>query len=289
MKKIVIALMCLVTSSAFAQSYKGYPDIPDNTVGYATQVIDYSPGTGVSEQYKHSEYILGEPDYYTTTNSFALGNSGSIVVGFSPFIIKPSGDNSADFYIYEVETYEPWDAYVSNDLENWVKAPVVFKDVTATTGGTKGRGSVVGYDVDAISATDTYKYVKIVDTSNSGFANSAGSDIDAVVVTSAVYSGNGAIVDTDSRNGLVYNLMSDQETGAVGVKIIDKQDGVRYIPFSTDASLEPVALSVQGNFNCDDEKDINVLAIKSDTKVPLNIIKDQAGNDIRTIDNSVVN
>ncbi len=286
MKKFALAVLCMLSTTAFAQSYKGYPDIPGDTVGYATQVISYSPGTGVAAKYKNSSYILGEPDYYTTSNSFALGNSGSIVVSFSPFIIKPSGDNSADFYVYEVETYEPWDAYVSNDLENWEKVPAVFKDVTSTSGGTKGRGSVVGYDVDAISAAQTYKYLKIVDTSNSGFADSAGSDIDAVVVTSAVYAGNGKIVDTDSRNGLVYNLLSDQDTGAVGVKIIDKQDGVRYIPFSTDASLEAVALSVQGNFDCDDEKDINVLAIKSDTKVPLNIIKNQAGNEIRTIDNS---
>lgn len=287
MKKTVIALMCLVTTSVFAQSYQGYPDIPGNTVGYATQVIEYSPGPGV--KYNDPKFILGEPDYYTNKNSFSLGNSGSVVVSFSPFVIKPSGNNAADFYVYEIETYEKWDVFVSNDLKDWLPVKEVFKDVTPTSSGAKGRGSVVGYDVDGINATDTYKYVKIVDTSNSGYPNTPGSDIDAVVVTSALYSGNGIIVDTDSRNGLVYNLMSEQDTGAVGVKIIDKQDGVRYIPFSSDSSLEPIALSVQGNFDCDDEKDINVLAIKSDTKVPLNIIKDQAGKDIRTIDNSVVN
>nr|WP_159465411.1 cell envelope biogenesis protein OmpA [Scandinavium goeteborgense] len=285
---IGIALVSL-SASSFAQSYEGYPDIPGTTVGYATQVMDYQPGPGVGEDYQHTEDTLGQPNYYTEGNSFALGQGGSLVLAFTPFEIKPSGTSESDFYVYEVNTYEPWDAYVSNDMINWVKATPSFSDTTDESGGSKGRGSVVGYDIDAISPTTNYKYVKIVDTSNSTFTNTAGSDIDAVLTTSGQYTGGGTIVDTDSRNGMVFNLEKDKATGAVDVKKISKDGSVEHIMFSEDDSLDPIALSVQGNFDCDDAKDINVLATRKSDDVPVNIIKDQQGNDIATIDNSITN
>lgn len=291
-KAVIGITLCSLSAASFAQSYTGYPDIPGSAVGTAAKIMSYSPGTGVSSDRQQTETVLGAPDFYTQSEHipFSLGNSGNIVLSFYPYSIKPSGSSEADVYVYEEGAYDSWDAYVSNDQENWTKLTAVFSDVTSTDPDNVDptRGSVVGYDVDLLSSTASYKYLKIVDTSNTTDAPTAGSDIDAVVVTSAQYSVGGTLVDTDSRNSTVYNLEKDQTTGAIDVKKISKDGSVQHIMFSDDDSLDPIALSVQGNFDCDDEKDINVLATRKSDGVQLNIIKDQAGNDITTIDNSVV-
>ncbi|MBN3188629.1 cell envelope biogenesis protein OmpA [Pectobacterium brasiliense] len=291
MKKYVIALMCLFSVSAFAETYKGYPDIPGTAVGFATEVVSYTPGPKVSSNFKDPKRALGAPNRYSSgETTFSLGAAGSVVLRFSPYAIKKSGTADADFYVYEVGTYESWDAYVSNDGSEWIKAKPVFQDINPTAGNVAtNRGSVVGYDVDVIDSTsDSFAYLKIVDTSLSTYADSPGADIDAVVVTSAKALGSEVFVDTDSRNGTVYNLYQNDVTGAVGVKIINKDNAVSYVPFSTDDSLKAIALSLQGDFNCDDEKDINVLAARKSDSSQVNIIKQQNGTAIKTIDNSVI-
>ncbi|QHP80909.1 cell envelope biogenesis protein OmpA [Pectobacterium odoriferum] len=290
MKKYVIALMCLFSVSAFAETYKGYPDIPGTAVGFATEVVSYTPGPKVSSSFKDPKRALGAPNRYSSgETTFSLGAAGSLVLRFSPLAIKKGGTVDADFYVYEVGTYESWDAYVSVDGNEWIKATPVFKDINpAPSNVATNRGSVIGYDVDVIESTsDSFAYLKIVDTSLSTYADSPGADIDAVVVTSAKALGSEVFVDTDSRNGTIYNLYQNDVTGAVGVKIINKDNTVSYVPFSTDDSLKAVALSLQGDFNCDDEKDINVLATKTADNVQVNIIKQQNGTAIKTIDNSV--
>ncbi|MDE8741460.1 cell envelope biogenesis protein OmpA [Pectobacterium polaris] len=290
MKKYAIALMCLFSVSAFAETYKGYPDIPGTAVGFATEVVNYTPGPKVSSSFKDPKRALGAPNRYSSGEAtFSLGAAGSLVLRFSPLAIKKGGTVDADFYVYEVGTYESWDAYVSVDGNEWIKATPVFKDINPAPGNVAtNRGSVIGYDVDVIESTsDSFAYLKIVDTSLSTYANSPGADIDAVVVTSAKALGSEVFIDTDSRNGTIYNLYQNDVTGAVGVKIINKDNTVSYVPFSTDDSLKAVALSLQGDFNCDDEKDINVLATKTADNVQVNIIKQQNGTAIKTIDNSV--
>ncbi|MDG0802702.1 cell envelope biogenesis protein OmpA [Pectobacterium polaris] len=290
MKKYAIALMCLLSVSVFAETYKGYPDIPGTAAGFATEVVSYTPGPKVSSSFKDPKRALGAPNRYSSgETTLSLGAAGSLVLRFSPLAIKKSGTVDADFYVYEVGTYESWDAYVSMDGNEWIKATPVFKDINPALGNVAtNRGSVIGYDVDVIdSISDSFAYLKIVDTSLSTYANSPGADIDAVVVTSAKALGSEVFVDTDSRNGTIYNLYQNDVTGAVGVKIINKDNTVSYVPFSTDDSLKAVALSLQGDFNCDDEKDINVLATKTADNVQVNIIKQQNGTAIKTIDNSV--
>lgn len=290
MKKYIIALMCMISTSAFAQSYTGYPDIPGTAVGFATEVISYTPGTNVGTSNQYTERVLGAPDYYTAgVNTFSLGAGGNIVVGFGLNAIKKSGTSDADFYIYEVGTYESWNTFVSNDGVTWTKATPSFTEINpASSNTTTSRGSIIGYDIDVISSEEeSFRYVKIVDTSLSSYSGSAGADIDAIVLTSVKVLGTEVFVDTDSRNGKVYNLYQNDVTGAVGVKIINKDSTVSYVPFSTDDSLKAVALSLQGDFNCDDEKDINVLATQTADNVQVNIIKQQDGTAIKTIDNSV--
>lgn len=291
MKKLILMLACAFSVSAFAQSYSGYPDIPGTAQGYATKVVSYSPGPGVGASYAVPSRALGAPNYYSASEQpFSLGPGGNVVLSFDPLVIKKSGTSDADFYVYEEAGYESWDVYVSNDGVNWIKAPVAFQDINpAPLQTTTNRGSVVGYDVDSLASSNgTFAYVKLVDTSNTTFSGTPGSDIDAVVITSSQAAGTDVLVDTDSRNGKVYDLYQNSSTGAVGVKIIDKDNKVTYIPFSTDSSLEAVALSLQGDFNCDDEKDINVLATRKSDSVQLNIIKQQDGTAIRIIDNSAV-
>lgn len=280
MKKLIQAAigMALVTMSAssFAQVYAGFPDIPATGKGFMTSVISYDVGPGVKPSWQAPDYALGEPD----THDAILGRLGSIVLNTAPLSIVSDGTSAADFYVYEGAEYESWDTFVSVDNETWVK-------VEPVSSAENSVGTVKGYDVDSISPSGKYPYIKLIDTSNSAGDTSSGADIDAVVIASAQYTGGGEIVDTDSRNGEVFNLEKDQATGAVDVKKISKDGSVQHIPFSTDDSIEPIALSVQGNFDCDDAKDINVLATRKADNVPVNIIKDQAGNDIATIDNSV--
>ncbi|MCU5772841.1 cell envelope biogenesis protein OmpA [Erwiniaceae bacterium BAC15a-03b] len=290
MKNAIFAFTCLLSTSVFAQSYTGYPDIPGTAQGYATKVVSYTPGSGVASGYNVPAHALGAPNYFSESEqAFALGPGGNVVLSFEPLAIKKNGTNAADFFIYEEAVYDSFDAYVSNDGVNWLKAPVAFQDINPTpSGSATTRGSVIGFDVDSLaSITGSFALVKIVDTSRTTGGNAPGADIDAVVVTSAENLGSDVLVDTDSRNGVVYDLYQNSVTGAIGVKIIDKNNVVKFVTFSTDASLQAIALSLQGDFNCDDQKDINVLAARKSDNVQLNIIKQQDGTALKTIDNSV--
>lgn len=290
MKNIIFAVACLLSTSAFAQSYQGYPDIPGSAQGYATKVVSYTPGSGVANGYNVPAHALGAPNYFSENEqAFALGPGGNVVLSFEPLAIIKNGTNAADFFVYEEAVYESFDAYVSNDGLTWIKAPVAFQDINPTPSGqATTRGSVIGFDVDSLaSTTGSFAFVKVVDTSRTTGGNAPGADIDSVVVTSAENLGFDVLVDTDSRNGVVYDLYQNSSTGSVGVKIIDKNNTVNYVPFSSDASLQAIALSVQGDFNCDDQKDINVLATRKSDSVEVNIIKQQDGVAIKTIDNGV--
>ncbi|QKN80775.1 cell envelope biogenesis protein OmpA [Scandinavium goeteborgense] len=279
---IGIALVSL-SASSFAQVYDGYPDIPADGVGFASQVSSYDVGSGsVQAPQDDPTRALGEPDQAT----LSLGGGGNVVLSTGDLTLHTDGTDgtdAADFYVYEHKLLESWDTYVSKDNLTWEKIEPVSTQSNSI-------GNVDGYDLDSLgSDSDGYNYIKLVDTSFSSTTATSGADIDGVVLATAKYSGGGELVDTDSRNGTIYNLEKSKKTGAVDVKKISKDGSVDYIPFSTDDSLEPIALSVQGNFDCDDAKDINVLATRKSDDVPVNIIKDQKGNDIATIDNSITN
>ncbi|MEG1421297.1 MAG: cell envelope biogenesis protein OmpA [Citrobacter sp.] len=270
--------MALVTMSAssFAEAIANYPDIPATIAGTTHSYVDWNPGEGTASPHNDPQHAVGLPDDYST----ALGRSGEIVLSTAPSILTGDTTAAADFYVYEGAEYESWDTYVSKDNLTWVKLDSVWND-------SNSQGTVKGYDVDSITSGGEFTYIKIIDTSNSAGSTSSGTDVDGIALASVKYSGTGQIVDTDSRNGVVYDLFKDGASGAVAVKKISKDGSVEYIPFSTDDSLEPIALSVQGDFDCDDAKDINVLATRKSDGVQLNIIKDQMGSDIATIDNSV--
>lgn len=240
-------------------------------------VVSYSPGAGAASPNNNPSSAIGVPDDSATS----LGRGGNIVISMEPMELQGDGTAAADFYVYEYVVYNSWDTYVSSDNESWTKLESVSSSKNST-------GTVKGYDVDAINNSQ-FLYIKIVDASNGSGSSSTGADIDGVVIASAKRSTEENIVDTDSWNGTVYNLEQEKTSGAVEVKIIDKANEVKHVPFSTDDSLSPIALSVQGNFDCDDEKDLNVLAIRKIDGVAVNVIKDTSGNDVKTIDNSMIN
>ncbi|WP_435953073.1 cell envelope biogenesis protein OmpA [Dryocola sp. BD626] len=273
--KVAISLGFMsLTGPCMAQSYAGYPDIPAVGVEAATDVVSFTPGAGTSSP--NQSYTLGEPDNL----SASLGRGGSIVLTMEPMVLTGDGTSAADFYIYEAVVYNSWDTFVSADNKSWTKVDSISTQANS-------KGTVKGYDIDTVGDL-SYRYVKIVDTSNESGSTSAGADIDSLLVAHAEYTSSLKIIDTDTRNGLVFNLEEDTNNGGVDVKIISKQNDISHIQYSIDDSLIPLALSVQGNFDCDDEKDINVLATRKSDGVQLNIIKDIYGKDIKTIDNSLL-
>ena len=276
-KMLFVATMLFTTMPCLAHVYAGYPDIPAEALASGTSVINYTPGSGVVSPENTPSYALGNPNDQATS----LGRGGSIVVTMAPMSLIGDTTSAADFYVYEYKVYNSWDTYVSSDNETWLKIDPVSTEENST-------GTVKGYDVDSLGAS-SYPYIKLVDTSNESGSSSAGADIDGIVIASAKATADESIVDTDSRNGMIYNLEENKISGAVDVKIIDKNNGVKHVQFSTDDSLLPIALSVQGNFDCDDEKDINVLAIRKSDNIAVNIIKDTSGNNIKMIDNKLIN
>lgn len=255
------------------EQYENYPEVPGTAIGYATSV-EFNPGPGTV--LTSADNALGVPD----NNAVPLGQGGTLIMGVAPFVISSDASVGGDFYIIEQGLLEEWDTFVSNDKINWQRVEYVYSK-------TNGSGTTRGYNVDGLENSEGgFAFVKVVDTSYSAGPSYAGADIVGMVVTSGKYNSGETIVDTDSDNGVVYNLIKRDGFG-VTVKIIKSDLSVEYVDFSTDDSLEPVALSAQGNFHLSDTKDINVLAIRQSDGVPLNIIKDQQGNEILTIDNSV--
>lgn len=290
MKKLHILLLCAFSASAMADAYTTYKPLPEKVTGFAKSVVQYSPGEGASGIGAVTDNILKAPDDPNSGangpfNFLSLGKGGSVIVEMDS-AIQADGTSASELYVFESRSYETFDVYISNDRTNWTKLAISSSAIQ------DGAGSWVSFNLDGqVSPGQAYRYVRIVDTGKVGsmVAGTYGADIDAVVSTAALPAeANYKYFDTDSRNGKVYDLYQNTATGAIGVKIIDKQNHVTYIPFSTDSSLDAVALSLQGDFNCDDEKDINVLATRKSDSVQLNIIKQQDGTAIRTIDNATV-
>ena len=290
MKKLILIAGLIASFSSFAEKYTTYAETPGVAQGFATNVVSYSPGAGASGAATTQSRILGAPDDTndgTASKSLSLGKKGNVVVQVGPNALKADGTTANDLYIFESSWWESFDVYVSTDN-------VTFTKLTPTTQSiaTSGKGSWLGFDIDGqVDPYQAYPFIKIVDTSNSTSTvpGTDGADIDAVVIMSAVTpAGNNIYYDTDATNGSIFNLYKDADTGAVGVKVIRADNSVYYIPYSADDSLEPVALSVQTDFNSDSENDVEVLVTRKADNAQLNIVRATTGALIRTVDNSVV-
>lgn len=277
MKKIMFALALLLPGISSAASFTGYDTIPGDVVSFATEVVDFSPVGIIPAPNDKPEYALGAPNYYTQTSQRIVNlNGGSMVLGFSPYVMKADGTSESEVYVYEAGWYETWDTYASNDLVNWVKLTPSFKGIH------EKAGSVIGYDLDEhLNAGESYKYIKIVDISG-------GVDLDAVVVTHGRSENNFKYIDSASCGRTVYDLIQDPGSQFISVKVIDEENKVSYVPFVSKSGFEPLAVSVNQGKDCVQETEINVMALDTKDGTVFNILKDATGKDVKQIDNSTV-
>ncbi|MFJ5448845.1 cell envelope biogenesis protein OmpA [Pectobacterium carotovorum] len=288
MKRLLVIALSFVSALAFADTYPPYKQFPEITTGFAKRVVEYNPGNGASGVGAVTDKILGSPDDPNTSttpyNFLSLGQGGNVIIEMDT-PLKSDGTHYNELYVFESRTYEKFDVYVSSDLDSWTKLKI-------STSATSNKGSWVGFNLDGqVEDGQLYPYVKVVDTGKMGstIPGTFGADIDALVSTAISPSdASYKYYDTDSLNGKVFNLYQNTTTGAIGIKLIRNDSAVSYIPFSFDNSLEPVAISVQSDFNGDGEIDMNVLATNTAENVQVNIIKQQDGTAIKTINNSVI-
>lgn len=283
MKKLILALACVLSVSAYAEKYSTYAQAPGTAVGFATSVVAYNPGPGASGIGAIQSNALGAPD----GSSLSLGKKGSVVLKVGPEPLVANGTSAADLYVFEAGWYDSFEVHISADGVNYTKLTA-----TSSAKASGGSGSWLGFNIDSqVDTVLAYPYVKIIDTSNSTstVAGTDGADIDGVMITSAANPiGNYVMHDTDMHNGITYNLYRDADTGVVGVKVINSNGVASYIPFSTDDTLTPIALSVQSDVNGDAVNDLDVLVTRNADNVQLNIYRDLSGALIKTIDNSLI-
>ena len=283
MKKIIIALTCLLSAAAHAEKYSTYAESPGTAVGFVTSVVDYSPGSGASGDGAIQSNAVGTPD----GKYLSLGKSGSAVFKVGPNALKADGTSAVDIYVYEAGWWDSFDVYVSANGVSYTRlTPTIVSQASG------GSGSWAGFNIDGqVDKVLAYPYVKVVDTSNSTsvIPGTDGADVDALMITSAAEPvGNNVLYDTDTLNGDTYNLYADADSGVVGVKVITSNGAVTYIPFSAGNTLTPIAVSVQSDVNGDSVNDINVLATRKSDNAQLNIYRDLNGAFIKTVDNSAI-
>ncbi|MCJ7957319.1 MAG: hypothetical protein MUW57_12400 [Pseudomonas sp.] len=283
MNKLIITLACLLPCAAHAETYSTYAESPGTAAGFITSVVEYNPGTGAFGDGAIQGNATGAPD----GKYLSLGKMGNAVFRVGPNALKADGTSAVDMYVYEAGWWDSFDVYLSSNGVSYTKLTP-----TTTSRASGGSGSWVGFNIDGqVDALLAYPYVKVVDTSNSSSAipGTDGADVDSIMITSAAAPvGNNVMYDTDMFDGKTYNLYEDVDSGAVGVKVISAGGAVSYIPFSTDNTLTPVAISVQGDVNGDSVNDINVLVTRKADNAQLNIYRDLNGAFLKIVDNSTI-
>ena len=283
MKNIKLALACLTSAAANAETYSTYTETPGTAVGFVTSVEEYKPGSGGYGDGAIQSNALGAPN----GNYLSLGKSGSAVFKVGPNALKANGTSAIDMYVYEAGWWDSFDVYISANGVSYTKLVP-----TTTSIASGGSGSWVGFNIDGqVDTVLASPYVKVVDTSNntSTIPGTDGADIDGIMITSAAAPvGNNVIYDTDMHDGKTYNLYQDKDTGVVGVKVITGAGAVSYLPFSNDNSLAPIAVSVQSDVNGDSINDIDILVTRKSDHAQLNIYRDFSGALIKTVDNSAI-
>lgn len=205
------------TGAAGAASDETEDAAPDPGLPYATSIVSFEPGDGAGfGQNKLPNVVLGPPKGKGTgsgsTDVLSLGKGGSIVLTFERFAITdgdgpdlvvfenpfwPGGDASA---VYA----EPGEVSVSEDGETWSTfACDAQGDGAGHFAGCAGVTPTLAYDPRAtlpldpsVTGGDAFdladlgvsqaRFVKIRDASFSGDAPTAGFDLDAVGIVSAV-------------------------------------------------------------------------------------------------------
>ena len=157
--------LCAAGRSLEAVDFKGI-DFPGGSISFADDVFDYSPGAGVGGAFANPSRALGEPD----DSSMSLGNSGRLVLQFTDNYLTPSGDSSADLWIFELGLFEVVNLAISKNGTDWVGV------------GPTAEGQGIDIDVLAdVHAGERYSYIELIDAGvGATVSDHAGADIDAV-------------------------------------------------------------------------------------------------------------
>ncbi len=158
------------------------------TYTWARSVESFSggPGTGSGNNWNDPHKILGIPDASgvdeTDYDGFlSLGVNGSIILSFGAGF-QSEGTSAPDLFCWEYGgTAESYTVSVSSDGINFHVAGSLSG--TVSSGGWASGGGYQTIDLDAVSLTGVYNYVKIDDNNNlSTSLPFKGADIDAVAV-----------------------------------------------------------------------------------------------------------
>ncbi len=192
-----VLIGALTLSPAHAVVISGI-EFPQGAASFADAVENFSPGPGPAAAFLESANSLGVPDV-NTTNGLAcfsapstanclftsLGTLGSLTLRFTDNILTGSspsgsvtgvGDGFNDVYVFEVGVAEVTTVEISADGSTWFNV-----------GSIGGGGSSIGvfsygFDIDKLGFgfTDSFTYVRILDSLDDGDTSPAGADIDAV-------------------------------------------------------------------------------------------------------------
>lgn len=176
MKKLALAgsaaaLVCLMNSNAEASLIGGI-EFPDGAISFADEVVSYTPGADVGNQWLLSDSSLGVPDYDGTNGAVSLGNDGELIVKFTDNSLTTSGNSNKDIHIFEVGgVTEFFNLAISTDGINWIDLGNVL-------------GQPTSVDIDGVAgviAGTKYSYVRLRDVGpdQTGFPFGE-ADIDAI-------------------------------------------------------------------------------------------------------------
>lgn len=175
---VVVAFLLVSLASAQSVTYKGV-EFPLGDKSFADKLISYDPviqNDRPSEKYRHSENILGPPDYTTSSTGHnahcSLGNGGSVTVEFSDnALVNGEGE---DLWVFEVGTaVEETFVEISVNARDWVS-------IGRIEGGKRGIDLEERLTGAALQAE--YRYVRLRDNPDADrdSGTSAGADMDAV-------------------------------------------------------------------------------------------------------------
>lgn len=175
LKFILTIIALVITSPAFAQIGRTYPDghgdrvfFPYGDISFADEIVNFKVGNPDPIKGFGPENALGVPDYDSKgdKNFATLGYGGELVVKFTDNVLYDIP--GPDLLILEIGgDIEPVEAYVSKDGKDWI-------------GVGKTGGGFSALDIaDQVDKTDVFRYVKVIDKGDKG-GRWPGADIDAI-------------------------------------------------------------------------------------------------------------
>lgn len=175
----------MIAASSFvikpAQAAQFNRGMSPNPIAFATEVMDYAPGSGVSKDYRLSHQALGAPDYRRRCRGcdyVSLGNGGSLTLQFTDHWLTGSDTPDPDLWIFEIGTaVEATQVELSDDGQTWVSVGTVV-----------GATSTMDLDAWGLGRSARFDWVRLTDVWGSRGRSfpSAGADIDAVGAIAAV-------------------------------------------------------------------------------------------------------